>query len=108
MPRHRMQFHVRPRKVAIMATEAKPGICPYCFETLEAVTGVSMDGDTPRIKAGCYSVCAFCRELMGYDGKIFVKVSPEEAAQVMVSDPLWGKVRDMRGAGDTRKPDKVQ
>lgn len=107
MPRHRMKFHVR-RPVAIMRTEEKPAMCPYCGAKFDAVTGVSMNGTEPMIEAGDHSICAYCRNLMRYDGKVFTQVTPEEAAQVMAGNSLWRALQDMRRSTYTPKPDKVQ
>lgn len=103
-------FAGREMPTATIKTEAKMGICPYCGRTIEAVTGVSLSNVGPTIAAGSYLICAYCCELMCYDGTIFAQVSPEEAARVLESNPLWSKLRDAvaRYPGDVPKPDKVQ
>ena len=73
---------MRKKRFATIGTKQMPAaLCPYCGETLDAVTGVGFDtAVAPKIQAGNYSVCCYCLEVLCYDGRFYRRVTAQKAS----------------------------
>ena len=107
-----MRFKVKS-VATIGSRRLPPALCPYCGATLEGVTGAARDTlDAPEFKAGEFSMCAECGQILFYDGRFYHQVLPEEAERVLRERPLLQTFRDdvirKRGQRFTSKTGKAK
>lgn len=86
-----MKFKV----VAAIGSRRLPAaLCPYCGEKLDAVTSAAMGTMVAaEFKAGDFSMCGGCAQILFYDGRFYHQVLPEEADRVLAESSLLRSMR---------------
>jgi hypothetical protein len=75
-------------RATIGSSRTRAAFCPYCLKVLDGVTGVAFDSNVaPTLKPDDLSICAYCGEVLRWDGRGYRAATAKEAAELYSEHP---------------------